>query len=1204
MYTHIVHLADIHIRTNRQEEYIQVFDKLFQSICDNTDKPLIIVCGDVIHNKIKITPEVIKLTNYFLNGLGSISKTVLISGNHDLVENNFVRDKFLSVLKKHSNVDYIDKTDEYIYDNITLGISTLDDKKFIAYQDIKNNNNFTLAVGHYMLEELGLPGFDKCVADFQNYDYALLGDIHQHSFYKNCVYSGSLIQQNYGENTNKGYGIININSRKYKHIPILNDYSFLTLKVDKKSGDLIIPKDTTFTKYTNLRIFRDDTYRNNDNEYLKIVSSKTDILDYVIDTKYKKFKQEDINEVTMLDIDDDTNILKELLGDHENKDEILVQHSAYKNNINSYTKNSKKFYIKNLTFKNIFNFTKQQSLDLNKLQGVLGLLGRNASGKSNILRIIIFALCGNIMVDYSLLDDEGKKSKSQTLHNKKKYEYDNVNIINKNAKSCTTIITFYYGNCEFKVTRELTKTTRTTTSSVNFEKLLNGKWESCIGENKRETDNIIHNMVGKSTIFLLLNVYNKYTSSLITCSPKERYNILSSLLNLGIYVTIHEKVNKDIKELIQRKSQIEGIMNHANKQIADIDLVENIDMAEKEIRFIEKTIEKLQKSYTSTVKPSEKVLDNSHQELINLATIKNKNIDSLLKITLDLPKGDIANESSTSFNLLYDKYSRLRHIKNPKVQIPNVIEPLPPACNTGVTENQLLILKEKLDKYNYIESEIDKNNLITILTKHKRKFTFIEPSINKQNLDINSLLGLTDTSRYPNVDTLDENKLQEIIDNYTNSHINQIESLEQEILELNIPEKRLIKNKRKILVDRESLDSSIDESFNIVHNFMNIEEILKDLNSKSPKKYVINKIKKLQNINEVLIVVSSQISEKHKLIQQFEYDTAYNKSIDEDIEYNLNIDELINKKNKKLTLLRKIKDYEKNYSDAIKNIALIRHNKIIDSLLPYYQEINRRLSYIKVSEEYNKKLYEYKQYVAYQKEQLDQYEELQKILPELRYFNNKNISEIKNLRAGVADINNTILVRIKQLSHHQDDLRERLIITKQYNESKINQEELDNINNTLLIKLEYQRLISKGDGIQDYIINHYLTNISKHINSMLDDMVKYNIKFELDNSNINLHIIKHSMKLQPSQLSGYEGFIADIVTKVIINKYTHVGSSEFFAIDEGLGVIDSENFECFIQLLNKMKNYYKNIIIISHIDEATQLVDLKVEVKKNELFIV
>ena len=149
VYNCIVHIADVHIRTNRIQEYIEVFNKLFKSIKSNIENPLILLCGDIIHNKSKITPEVIKLTNYLLNGLGDLGDVILISGNHDMIEHNNSRDKFLEVIEKHKRIRYINKSDRYIFDNISLAISTLDDRRFISYTE-DDTTDVNVAMGHFM----------------------------------------------------------------------------------------------------------------------------------------------------------------------------------------------------------------------------------------------------------------------------------------------------------------------------------------------------------------------------------------------------------------------------------------------------------------------------------------------------------------------------------------------------------------------------------------------------------------------------------------------------------------------------------------------------------------------------------------------------------------------------------------------------------------------------------------------------------------------------------------------------------------------------------------------------------------------------------------------------------------------------------------------------------------------------------------------
>ena len=52
-------------------------------------------------------------------------------------------------------------------------------------------------------------------------------------------------------------------------------------------------------------------------------------------------------------------------------------------------------------------------------------------------------------------------------------------------------------------------------------------------------------------------------------------------------------------------------------------------------------------------------------------------------------------------------------------------------------------------------------------------------------------------------------------------------------------------------------------------------------------------------------------------------------------------------------------------------------------------------------------------------------------------------------------------------------------------------------------------------------------------------------------------------------------------------------------IDEGFGSLDETNLESCGKLLQSLKKWFKNIIIISHIDAIKDVVDNTVEIMKN-----
>jgi len=89
----IYHIADVHIRNlKRHREYREVFNRLYDYIKKTSTKnSIIVLAGDIVHAKTDMTPEVVEMTQTFLNTLANICTTILIPGNHDANLNNTSR---------------------------------------------------------------------------------------------------------------------------------------------------------------------------------------------------------------------------------------------------------------------------------------------------------------------------------------------------------------------------------------------------------------------------------------------------------------------------------------------------------------------------------------------------------------------------------------------------------------------------------------------------------------------------------------------------------------------------------------------------------------------------------------------------------------------------------------------------------------------------------------------------------------------------------------------------------------------------------------------------------------------------------------------------------------------------------------------------------------------------------------------------------
>ena len=78
----IAHLADIHIKDKRREEYEKIFNQLYLDLTKLTPD-IIVVAGDIFDNKSKASANNIEDVIMFFKHLVEIAPTIVITGNHD-----------------------------------------------------------------------------------------------------------------------------------------------------------------------------------------------------------------------------------------------------------------------------------------------------------------------------------------------------------------------------------------------------------------------------------------------------------------------------------------------------------------------------------------------------------------------------------------------------------------------------------------------------------------------------------------------------------------------------------------------------------------------------------------------------------------------------------------------------------------------------------------------------------------------------------------------------------------------------------------------------------------------------------------------------------------------------------------------------------------------------------------------------------------
>lgn len=250
----VIQAADIHIRNfMRLEEYTVQLNKFIEE-CKNIasqyerDEVRIVICGDLVHQKLNISNELMVFCSYFLRELQDIADVIVYAGNHDLLVTNTTRTDTLTALFDTANFEhcrFLDQELDYesgyiIDDNITWALfSIYDDYATPEIDSPKGNTVIGLYHGTVFGAELdnGFTvnnGIDGDI--FKDCDYVMAGDIHKRQVLKRgnveIVYPGSLVQQNFGESVSKhGFVLWDIENLKHEFIDLENEYSLYNFSI-------------------------------------------------------------------------------------------------------------------------------------------------------------------------------------------------------------------------------------------------------------------------------------------------------------------------------------------------------------------------------------------------------------------------------------------------------------------------------------------------------------------------------------------------------------------------------------------------------------------------------------------------------------------------------------------------------------------------------------------------------------------------------------------------------------------------------------------------------------------------------------------------------------------------------------------------------------------------------------------------------------
>ena len=257
----IIHLSDIHIPNTSSND--RPFEEMIKQLAgeialevkgSDRNEVRIVVTGDTFEKKIKADNESKEVFHTLLNYLDAIAPTVIIAGNHDMLENNQDRmdsiSPTFSIKGVYPNITYADKVLGYksgyiVDDNIVWVLYSMFDKfAKPEMEGLREKYPDSRIIGLYHGEIVGAVTDSGRMSEngintdyFKDCDCVMAGHIHKFQTIKKngvpIVYSGSVFQHDSGENTTgHGFVVWDTETMKYSLHEVENKYRMYKFEIN------------------------------------------------------------------------------------------------------------------------------------------------------------------------------------------------------------------------------------------------------------------------------------------------------------------------------------------------------------------------------------------------------------------------------------------------------------------------------------------------------------------------------------------------------------------------------------------------------------------------------------------------------------------------------------------------------------------------------------------------------------------------------------------------------------------------------------------------------------------------------------------------------------------------------------------------------------------------------------------------------------
>ena len=626
------HIADTHIRNLRyHKEYKAVFEQLYD--CLREEKvDYIVHCGDIAHTKTQISPEFVDLCSDFFRNLADIAPTYIILGNHDgNLKNTGRLDALTPIVEalEHPRLHLLkDSQEVYLRDGFALNVLSVFDEG--GWEDPSNYDNVNIALYHGSISNCQtdsgwvMENGEHEVGIFEEFDYAFLGDIHKAQAMDRAGkirYPGSTIQQGFGETEDKGILIWDIQNRDnftVKPVTFQNPKPFVTIELeDGKLPKVEIQKGARIRIVSNESITLEDMKKAVDVAQHKFKPESISFLNRNIGQRSLAGDTvDDIHHDDLRDIVVQRRLIKEFLSDYQLDSGVMAKILELNDKYNLMAEEKEEvlrnvnWKIRSLKFDNLFNYGEDNVVDFENLNGIVGIFGKNFSGKSSIIDSLLYTMFNTT--------SKNERKNLNVINWDKEYASGDLELMTEDG----TVWNIHRQSDKYTKRSRGQQITEAKTDVDFTSTALDGTEATHNSLTRNETDKEIRKIFGTIDDFLLTSMSSQLDSlSFIREGSTKRKEIFAKFLDLELFDRKFKFAKTEASSLRGALKRLEGKEFAADVDAALYDLQQCILDHEEKQEEISEASSKVQEC-TKMVRDLESAIQNTPTELIDIANLR------------------------------------------------------------------------------------------------------------------------------------------------------------------------------------------------------------------------------------------------------------------------------------------------------------------------------------------------------------------------------------------------------------------------------------------------------------------------------------------------------------------------------------------------------------------------------------------------------